>query len=386
MRKKRCVWDAVKGTVELVEDQHNEIMGFPQEHREELLLVCSPSGRVVYLSGPLKLMLDEDLTGRNLNDFVEDKVAAQVVGQVQQGKSVPFECVISGQRFDCRAELDDGEIYVQLTPLNQRGGSFITMNAARFVSREVKTELSILLPAMKHMEALVKTEKQQKEMAIMRRSFYRILRTMRNLEDCAAAENGVLEMHFQEEDLTALFRRMKDHLTELCAQNDFTLLWNLPDKPLLRYVDGEKIQRIVLHLVANAMGAQSNGTIVISLRERDSDVCISVVDNGPGIDNRIMGDVFRKYCAMDPMKGAGAGAGFGLALVRAFTERHGGRMLLMSNEGQGASVQLLLPETHSPEPLQLRTHVLPYGTGLDPMLVELSTVLPPDVYLSQPQN
>jgi len=36
----------------------------------EPYLFCSPAGRVIYASGPLKNLVDEDLTGRNLNDFL----------------------------------------------------------------------------------------------------------------------------------------------------------------------------------------------------------------------------------------------------------------------------------------------------------------------------
>ena len=42
----------------------------------EAYLICTPAGRVLFASGTLKLMVDEDLTGRNLNDFLEDALAA----------------------------------------------------------------------------------------------------------------------------------------------------------------------------------------------------------------------------------------------------------------------------------------------------------------------
>ena len=59
------------------------IMQFPEMRQEEMTMLCSAAGRVVYLSGGLKLLLEEDLTGRNLNDFVEDQTVARVISRSQ---------------------------------------------------------------------------------------------------------------------------------------------------------------------------------------------------------------------------------------------------------------------------------------------------------------
>ena len=93
--------------------------------------------------------------------------------------------------------------------------------------------------------------------------------------------------------------------------------------------------------------------------------------------------MFRKYDDMDPLQKAGPGAGFGLALVRAFAEKHGGRLLLVSNEG-GTSAQIILPRLEGPAELEVRCRPVTYGAGVDPLLVELSTVLDASLYRKKP--
>ena len=57
----------------------------------EAYLLCTPSGRVRYASGPLKLMIEEDLTGRNLNDFLEDATAARLIAETLSGNTYAFK-------------------------------------------------------------------------------------------------------------------------------------------------------------------------------------------------------------------------------------------------------------------------------------------------------
>ena len=354
------------------------IMQFPEMRQEEMTMLCSAAGRVVYLSGGLKLLLEEDLTGRNLNDFVEDQTVARVISRSQNKKETAFECALGGQRFSCEAVPMEEHIRISLVPTSCKGGASITMNASRFISRELNSDLSLMLPVVQQLEREAE-EEQLDGLAMLRRSIYRLIRMTRDLEDCAAAENGFLEMHVTDEDLTAICRELAQRLEPLCADG-VRIRWTLPEQPLIWRVDAAKLRRMLLHLISNAMAARKQGgSIAVILRQRADEVCLSVTDDGPGIDSAVLGSVFRKYDDMDPLREAGPGAGFGLALVRAFAEKHGGRLLLVSNEG-GTSAQIILPQQESPAEPEVHCRPVTYGAGVDPVLVELSTVLDASQY------
>lgn len=396
--------------MESVSEQENtRITRFPEECREELSIYCSESGRVVFTSSALKQVLDEDLTGRNLNDFVEDRKVAQLIAKSQAGEGMSFECTLGGLRFSCEStpehEPDEDVIYIRLLPLYQKGGAFITMNAARFITRELQTDASVLLATLQRLEqeelereeeeAMERDEEDEedadevdeasearrRELASIRRSVYRLIRTARSLEDCAIAENGLQEMVFREEDLTELCKQMAKRLEPLYQNSGIELNWRLPDGPMPWVVDTEKVRRMLLHLISNATAAQPNGgSITVTLRERDKMAMFSVMDIGSGVKQAVMGDIFRKHSSMDPMRAATAGTGFGLSLVRAFAEGHDGRLLVMSNEGSGTSAQVMLPWRESQKDMVLREFYDSYGAGIDMALVELSTVLSSDCY------
>ena len=217
------------------------------------------------------------------------------------------------------------------------------------------------------------------EAARFRRSGYRMMRLSREMEELAAAENGMMEMQFSLEDLTALCRELEGQIRPLLEKQGIRLVCRLPQEPLYCRVDRDKIRRSILHLVSNAVIAQmGQGRMVIYLRTRGEDVLLSVTDCGEGVSGMDFQDIFRKFDRMDPSRTAGTG--LGLALVRSFIEKHGGRVVLMSNEGEGASAQITIPWVQDGGSDTVRSGRAAYGTGVDPILVELSNILSAEAF------
>ena len=64
----------------------------------------------------------------------------------------------------------------------------------------------------------------------------------------------------------------------------------------------------------------------------------------------------------------------GLALTRAFAELQGGRLMLMYSGDNGLVAKLILPVNRDKGVDVLRSGEVQYGVGIDPVLVEMSTV------------
>jgi PAS domain S-box-containing protein len=82
----------------------------------------------------------------------------------------------------------------------------------------------------------------------------------------------------------------------------------------------------------------------VSRRDRDrgeesgSRVCIRVVDQGPGIDERIAGEIFRPFVSTKAM-----GTGLGLTIAKKIIEQHGGSVELCRGPGGGTTAKIELP-------------------------------------------
>lgn len=106
-------------------------------------------------------------------------------------------------------------------------------------------------------------------------------------------------------------------------------------------LDAGQLGQLVLNLTLNARdAAEGRGRVQIRTR-RDADlVALSVVDDGPGMDEATRARVFEPFFTT---KAPSRGTGLGLATVKEIVEAHGGRAELETAPGQGACFTLSLP-------------------------------------------
>lgn len=162
------------------------------------------------------------------------------------------------------------------------------------------------------------------------------------------------ESHFAHVDLgetldTALRLAASDY--DLKKKYDFKHIQIIRDyDPDLRlvYCDKTQIEQVILNLVKNAAQAMANAAIpspTITLRTRwePGYARIEVVDNGPGMDERIRRRVFEPFFTT---KEVGVGTGLGLSVSYFIvTEQHKGTLSVTSTPGQGTHFIIRLPLT-----------------------------------------
>ena len=75
-----------------------------------------------------------------------------------------------------------------------------------------------------------------------------------------------------------------------------------------------------------------------------------------------------------------SGVGFGLALTQAFLEMHGGSAVIISDENHGTVVNFSLPQNLDKTPPSFSSLIPKYSGIFDDIKLELSQVLPSDVF------
>ena len=113
----------------------------------------------------------------------------------------------------------------------------------------------------------------------------------------------------------------------------------LPD---VRCFPGQ-LNQVFLNLLMNAcdvLDEEDGGKITIRTRALAEGVKIEFEDSGPGIPAEVQTRLFDPFFTT---KEVGKGTGLGLSLSHGIIERHGGRIQIVSDPGQGAIFQIELP-------------------------------------------
>jgi two-component system OmpR family sensor kinase len=104
--------------------------------------------------------------------------------------------------------------------------------------------------------------------------------------------------------------------------------WRLdvPAVPVTVPGDDARLHQVLANLLSNASTHTPAGTTVTTtLSTTDSEVVLTVTDDGPGIPAELLPDVFDRFARGDSSRSRAAGStGLGLAIVAAVVQAHGG--------------------------------------------------------------
>ncbi|MHB0939073.1 MAG: PAS domain-containing sensor histidine kinase [Armatimonadota bacterium] len=162
-----------------------------------------------------------------------------------------------------------------------------------------------------------------------------------DLVDAARQESHQLQLRIAPVDLQAFLQDLLQRSRAVLEVNRIILDFpsNLP--PVL--ADSNRLERIFLNLLSNALKYSSPGTPVdVKARQTDGEVEVSVRDVGIGIAPEDLPHLFERF-----YRGKGEhkteGLGLGLFITRMLVEAHGGRIRAESEPGQGSAFIFTLP-------------------------------------------
>lgn len=178
----------------------------------------------------------------------------------------------------------------------------------------------------------------------MRKETERINKILRDLLDFARpaearsllpAQGDVAEAVADTAALIAPQKDMRDVTLELSVASDLPLV----------ALSAEQLVQLVLNLVLNAVDAlDGGGRVLVSARESELGVELTVEDNGPGVSEAVRDRLFEPFVTT---KDVGKGTGLGLAVCRGLVEAVGGSITLDTDFRAGARFLVSLPRARN---------------------------------------
>jgi two-component system, OmpR family, phosphate regulon sensor histidine kinase PhoR len=215
------------------------------------------------------------------------------------------------------------------------------------VSHELRTPLSILRG---YIEVLMDEPETSREelariLSIMERHSKRLQRLVDDLLTLAQLESSQATLELSDVRVDELFNNLiRDWKEKLAAKNLKVVVDLTPDAMKLR-ADGTRLEEVLYNLLDNAVKfSRENGQIHLQAVRRDSEMVLSVADNGLGISKEQLPRIFERFYRADKARSRElGGTGLGLAIVKHIAQLHGGRVEAESELGHGTTIRVVLP-------------------------------------------
>ncbi|MCP4609603.1 MAG: PAS domain S-box protein [Planctomycetes bacterium] len=228
---------------------------------------------------------------------------------------------------------------------------------SQFIST-VSHELRTPLAAMKEGIAIVLDEvtgringKQKKFLDIAKRNVERLENMINNILDFQKLEAEKIGLHIHNNDIKQVSLEVYETMSLYAEKNGVKLFLEIADNLPEAKFDRDRIVQVLINLLGNAIKfSAKGGRACLNVHYRNEEFVISVSDTGVGIPKKEFSKIFERFYRAEHQREEVQGTGLGLSIVHKIVIRHGGRIEVESEVGQGSTFTVFLPLVPEPEP------------------------------------
>jgi CHASE2 domain-containing sensor protein/signal transduction histidine kinase len=213
--------------------------------------------------------------------------------------------------------------------------------ALRFISHDMRSPQASIL-ALLEVQRLNPAQPMQPEaLGRIERYARRTLDLAEEFVQLARAESSAYRL--ETVDLVDLLDEAVDEVWPQAQAQQVNLLVVRPGAPALCEADRGLLTRAIANLLGNAVKYGGAGTEVLcTVQAASAGWRVSITDQGPGMTPEQQQRLFQQFARLEPEHRAARGVGLGLVFVRTVIERHGARIEVISQPGQGTTFHFTL--------------------------------------------
>ena len=231
----------------------------------------------------------------------------------------------------------------QLKNLDRLKADFITT-----VTHELRTPVTSIKSLSKiildYSEELDETRKKEYLQILVTESD-RISRLINQVLDIEKLQSNESPLSLETVDLREIVINAITGMAQMFAERGIKVQILGAEQPLLVQADRDRMVQVVVNLLANAYKFcdPEAGAITVTLENQGQWAMFSIQDNGMGIPPAMQQMIFEKFTQLHSQsKGKPQGTGLGLFITKSILDKHGGRILVESEPGKGATFKVYL--------------------------------------------
>jgi signal transduction histidine kinase len=238
-----------------------------------------------------------------------------------------------------QATCDLSQANKELQTLDQLKNNFLAN-----MSHELRSPLTVIRGGIDYLNRKITIEDNRNYLGIIDKNLNRLIRLVSDIFDFTKIEANKIEWSFERENMTHLIEDVMEIMSPLSMAKQIDIKFDHPGEMRVD-LDLERIEQVLVNLLDNAIKfSEPRGRIMIRLSQGREMVTVSLRDEGVGISEVYLDEIFDKFSTVP--RGSGGkteGTGLGLAICKAIVEAHGGRIGARSVEGESSTFFFTLP-------------------------------------------
>lgn len=218
------------------------------------------------------------------------------------------------------------------------------------ISHEFRTPINILLGTTQVINRNIENnnidaKSLKKHCKYIKQNAYRLLRLVNNIIDINKIDIGVYKLRCSNQNIINVIEDITQSVTVYTKNNKINLLFDTDEEEVITYCDPDKIERIMLNILSNAVKyTPEGGFINVNIKTTSENVIVSIKDNGIGIPKEKLNVIFDRFEQVNSLlTRRREGSGIGLSIVKNLVEMHGGSISAYSEEGKGSEFVFTIP-------------------------------------------
>ncbi len=294
---------------------HNDLM------RSLIQEVLKPGNHDGKQQQPLKIFAD------NKESFFEKEI-------------IPISIVPTAEEQS--KHIGDVIILQNITPFKEL--DFAKTNFIATVSHELKTPISSILMSLDLLvnEKVGSVNSEQKQLIqSVKEDSQRLLKITGELLNMTQVETGKIQLSLQATPPVEIIRYATEAVKVQAEQKNIAITIDCPDNIPPVNADREKTAWVLTNFLSNAIRySYENSNVLLTVKEVENKILISVKDSGKGIEPKYQDKIFDRYFQIPGS--SKSGTGLGLAISKEFIEAQGGEISLQSEIGKGSIFSIAL--------------------------------------------